>query len=133
LVAWARRGYEDTAGATAIGASGGPIWKEGVRRVLITRSFHAVRCVTDLIDHMILETQKLFKGADMEGRCMILHDALPQWNEGEAQAYLEVKYPGVGGSLHQARGHHLRWHHLQGKAPWELAREFSRAELVRLR
>jgi hypothetical protein len=30
----------------------------------------------------------------MEGRCMLLHDALAQWNEGEANAYLEVKYPG---------------------------------------
>jgi hypothetical protein len=25
---------------------------------------------------------------------MLLHDALAQCNEGEAQAYLEVKYPG---------------------------------------
>ena len=39
----------------------------------------------------------------------------------------------MGGSLHQARGHHLRWHHLKGEAPWELARECSWAGLVRLR
>ena len=36
-----------------------------------TRSDHAVRCVTDLIDHMILETQVLYKGTDMEDRCML--------------------------------------------------------------
>ena len=38
--------YEDTAGAAAIGASGDPV----------TRSDHAVSCVTDLIDHTILKT-----------------------------------------------------------------------------
>jgi hypothetical protein len=43
-----------------------------------TRSDHAVRCVTDLIDHMILETQMLYKGTDMEDRRMLLHDALAQ-------------------------------------------------------
>ena len=43
-----------------------------------TRSDRAVRCVTDLIDHMILEAQKLYKGTDMEERCMLLHDALAQ-------------------------------------------------------
>jgi hypothetical protein len=46
--------------------------------VLMTRSDHTVRCVTDLIDHMILETQKLYKATDMEGRCMLFHDALSQ-------------------------------------------------------
>ena len=68
------KGYEDAVGATAIGASGEPIWKEEVRRKLMTRSEHAVRCVADLIDHMILETQKLLQGTDMEDRFMLLHD-----------------------------------------------------------
>ena len=39
---------------------------------------HAVRCVTDLIDHMVLETQKLYKSTDMKDRSMLLHDALAQ-------------------------------------------------------
>jgi hypothetical protein len=43
-----------------------------------TRSDHAVRCVTDLIDHMILETQKLYKSTDMKGRSMLFHVALAQ-------------------------------------------------------
>ena len=43
-----------------------------------TRSDHAVSCVTDLIDYMILETQKLYKGTDMKDRCMLLHDTLAQ-------------------------------------------------------
>ena len=63
--------YEDTVGATAIGALGGPICKEELRRVLMTRSDHAVGCVTDLIDHMILETHFFYKGTDMEDRCML--------------------------------------------------------------
>jgi hypothetical protein len=43
-----------------------------------TRSDHAVRCETDLIDHMILETQKLYKSTDMKGRYMLFHHALAQ-------------------------------------------------------
>jgi hypothetical protein len=43
-----------------------------------TRPDHAVRCVTDLIDHMALEAQKLYKSTDMKDRCMLLHDALAQ-------------------------------------------------------
>jgi hypothetical protein len=46
--------------------------------VLMTRPDHAARCVTDLIDHVILETHKLYTGTDMEGRCMQLHVALAQ-------------------------------------------------------
>jgi hypothetical protein len=42
------------------------------------RSDHAVRCVTDLIDHMILEIHKLYKSTDMKNRFMLLHDALAQ-------------------------------------------------------
>ena len=42
------------------------------------RSDHAVRCVADLIDHMILETQKLYKSTDMKGRCMLFHDTPAQ-------------------------------------------------------
>ena len=60
--------YEDTVGATAIGASGDPIWKEEVRRELMARYDHAVRCVMNLIDHMIREAQNLYKGTDMEDR-----------------------------------------------------------------
>jgi hypothetical protein len=29
----------------------------------------------------------------MEDKFVMFHDALAQWNEGEAQAYLEEKYP----------------------------------------
>jgi hypothetical protein len=43
---------------------------------------------------MILKTQKLIKGADMEDRCMLFSDALALWNGSETKAYLEVKYPG---------------------------------------
>ena len=43
-----------------------------------TRSDHAVRCVTDLLDHMTLENQKVYKSTDMKDRCMLLHDALAQ-------------------------------------------------------
>ena len=88
------KGYEDMVGGTLMGASGELRWREAVKMVLMTRSERAVRCVTDLIDHMIIETIKLYKGTDMEDRVTLFHDALAQWNEGEAQAYLEEHYPG---------------------------------------
>ena len=59
-----------------------------------TRSDHAVRCVADLIDHMIIETIKLYKGTDMEHKVTLFHDALAQWNEGKAQVYLEEHHLG---------------------------------------
>ena len=43
-----------------------------------TRPDHAVRCVTDLIDIMTLEIQKLYKSTDIKNRCILLHDALAQ-------------------------------------------------------
>ena len=36
----------------------------------------AVWCVTDLIDHMIAESVKLYKGTDMEDKFMMFHNAL---------------------------------------------------------
>ena len=91
------RGYEDVAGAMEIGASGEPKWREEVKRVIMTRSNNAKRCVTDLIDHMITESKNLYKGTDMENKFVMFHDALAQWNEKEAQEYIEQNYPGFTG------------------------------------
>ena len=57
----------------------------------------AKRCVTDLIDHMITESKNLYKGTDMENKFAMFHDALAQWNEKEAQEYIEQNYPGFTG------------------------------------
>ena len=51
-------------------------------------------CVTDQIDHMITESKKIYAGTDMEGRFLMFHDALAQWNEDEAQLYTKNRYPG---------------------------------------
>jgi hypothetical protein len=87
------KGYEDTVGATAIGAyiRGTHIEGGGEARA---DDPGAVRCVTNLIDPMIPEAQMLYKGTDMKNRCMLLHDALAHRNEAEAKTYLDVKYPG---------------------------------------
>jgi hypothetical protein len=54
-------------------------WKRVCDKIIEAKGTdHAVRCVTDLIDHMILETQKLYKSTDMKDRCMLFHDALAQ-------------------------------------------------------
>ena len=72
-----------------------PAWKDAVKHRLWTRTEpKAVRCVTDLIDHMITESVKLYKGTDMENKFMMFHDALAAWNEHAVQQYIKDKYPG---------------------------------------
>jgi len=51
-------------------------------------------CLTDLIDHMTTESKKIYAASDMEGRFLMFHDALAQWNEDEAQLYIKNRYPG---------------------------------------
>ena len=56
------KGYEDAPGAMVIGPSGQPAWKDAVKKRLLTRTNpKAVRCVTDLIDHIITESVKLYE------------------------------------------------------------------------
>ena len=51
-------------------------------------------CVADLVDRMITDSKGLYKGTDMKDKFVMFHDALAQWNEKEAQEYIEEKYPG---------------------------------------
>lgn len=92
------KGYEDAPGANMIGASGEPRWKEAIKAQLHNRAgsgkSKALRCVTDLIDHMIEESKKLYAGTDMQDKFMIFHDALSTWYEGEAQEYIKQQHPG---------------------------------------
>ena len=49
-----------------LGALGEPMWKQGAGKWLNRRSKDAKVCVTDLIDHMITESKKIYAGTDME-------------------------------------------------------------------
>ena len=70
------------------------MWKQDAGQWLNRRSEDAKVCVTDLIDHMITESNKIYAGTDMEDRFLMFHDALAQWNEDEAQLYIKNRYPG---------------------------------------
>ena len=50
--------------------------------------------MTDLIDHMITESKKIYAGTDIEDRFLMFHDALSQWNEAEALLYIKTRHPG---------------------------------------
>ncbi len=66
-----------------IGPSVQPAWKDAVKNRLLTRTEpKAVRCVKDLIDHIIIESVKMYESTDMEDKFMMFHDALSAWNEG---------------------------------------------------
>ena len=51
-------------------------------------TFKGYVCVTDLMDHVVAESQRLFEGTKYEHSFVIYHDALKQWWEPEAQAHL---------------------------------------------
>ena len=48
-------------------------------------------CVTDLMDHVIEQGNKMFKGSTHEKDWVIYHDALSQWWEKEAQEHMADK------------------------------------------
>ena len=63
----------------------GPDWKKELR------SYSGVKkyvCVTELMDQVIDQGNKLFKGSTREKDWMIYHDRLPQWWEKESQEYM---------------------------------------------
>jgi len=98
------KGYEDVPGAGAIQQGTGnplldgkPLWHTKIHEVLTTRSQSACRCVTELIDHMVIESKKAYVGTDREGDFLIYHDALSVFTETEAQAYLASQYPDMAG------------------------------------
>ena len=62
-------------------------WSEEVDKAL-RRGAGAVVCVTELMDHVVAESKKLFRGTTHEHDFVIWHDALSAWWEDEAQDYL---------------------------------------------
>ena len=60
----------------------------------MNRSKCPIRCVTDLVDHMILESKKLYAGTPQEHTFLLFHDALSTWYESEVQTYIKETYPG---------------------------------------
>jgi hypothetical protein len=64
-------------------------WRQEVVKV-VNKSQHK-RCVTDLMDHIVAESTKIYAGTDMEDKFLIFHDGLTQWWEVQAQAYLDAK------------------------------------------
>ena len=52
-------------------------------------------CVTDLMDHVVSESKRLFADTKYADSFVLFHDALKQWWEPEAQAYLRDVH-GIG-------------------------------------
>jgi hypothetical protein len=88
------KGYEDVAGAQDTGSSGEPKWKEAISDVLKNRSKRPIRCVTDLVDHMIIGSKAVYAGTPQEHTFLMFHDALSTWYEPEVPAHIKEKHPG---------------------------------------
>jgi hypothetical protein len=87
------KGYEDMPNAHTIGPSGDPLWKETIKHVIQTRSDHPVRCITDLVDHMIIECETVFAQTSHASDFMMYHDALSLWMDKDTQAYIKRVHP----------------------------------------
>jgi len=116
-----------------LGAWEEPMWKQDARQWLNHRSEDAKVCVTDQIDHMTAESEKIYAGTDMEGRFLMFHDALAQWNEDEAQLYIKNRYPGFENRFIKPVGTKCASTIYHDMVPRQLAREFPGPRLVRLR
>lgn len=112
--------------------SGEPKWKEAISDVLKNRSKRPIRCVTDLVDHMILESKKIYVGTPQEHTFLMFHDALSTWHEPEVQTYIMETYR-LRAPLHSPCGFNVCWHFVQRQTPWQQPGERSWPRLVRIR
>ena len=48
-------------------------------------------CVSDLIEHMVIETKKVFKGTTHEDTCLFYHDALSLMTAKETRKWMKEK------------------------------------------
>ncbi|KAJ1419701.1 hypothetical protein B484DRAFT_400097, partial [Ochromonadaceae sp. CCMP2298] len=71
----------------------GDDWEKMVNAVLTrgNQTRHALVCVTDLIDHVIAESTRMYAGSAHANDFIIFHDGLSQWWEAEAQQYIRSK------------------------------------------
>jgi hypothetical protein len=62
----------------------GDVWESEVKKV-VDKSYCSVQ---DIMDHVILECDAIYRGTVFEGKYHMFHDALPQWWELLSQRYL---------------------------------------------
>ncbi|KAJ1412691.1 hypothetical protein B484DRAFT_467833, partial [Ochromonadaceae sp. CCMP2298] len=71
----------------------GDNWEEELEAVIRrgNASRHALVCITEIIDHVISESKRMYAGTSCQDTFIIFHDGLKQWWEKEAQAYIREK------------------------------------------
>eukprot|EP00966_Prymnesium_polylepis_P280235 6475081-Prymnesium_polylepis.1 len=62
-------------------------WREALHDD-VGRGANALRCVTDLMDHVVAEGNRLFADTPYASTWVIMHDALSTWWEKAAQEHL---------------------------------------------
>ena len=113
-VHWKVRGEGLTGGAYE--ARYGQRWREEVKAAL-GRGAGALCNVTDIMDHVIAEGNRLFADTPFANSWVIYHDALSQWWSKGAQAYIEETYPGFGARQCRGLGHTNEDTSYEGKLP----------------
>jgi hypothetical protein len=68
----------------------GDDWEKMVNAVLTrgNKTRHALVCVTDLIDHVVVESTRIYASSAHANDFILFHDGLSQWWEKEAQEYI---------------------------------------------
>jgi hypothetical protein len=69
--------------------NGKPRWEHEVHEQLRRAG---IVCITDIMDHVVAESKKVYDGTPAAERFLIYHDGLAQWWEKEAQTYLHEKH-----------------------------------------
>lgn len=63
-------------------------WEEQIKKCTAMSKFV---CVTDMIDHIVSETRRVFKGTTHEKTCMFYHDALSQMTATSCREWMKKK------------------------------------------
>ena len=111
---WPERGEGLVGGAYE--ARYGVRWREEVKAKL-GRGSGAMCNVCDIMDHVIAEGNRLFRGTPFEHCWVIYHDALSQWWSKGAQDYIETTYPGFATRQCRGLGHTNEGTSYEGKLP----------------
>ena len=111
---WKVRGEELEGGAYE--ARYGQRWREEVKAAL-GRGGNALCNVTDIMDHVIAEGNRLFEDTPFADCWVIYHDALSQWWSKGAQTYIETTYPGFAMRQCRGLGHTNEDTRYEGKLP----------------
>jgi hypothetical protein len=69
----------------------GATWEVDMRAKLRVGDDKGIICVTEYVDHIIAQGDRIFAGTEAEGKWFIFHDSLNIWTSKDTQQYLALQ------------------------------------------